>query len=141
MIFQHQNSLGVAGQLVTIQNGLRNWITIWERYFDAWSTSYPHGAVQDTTLSPETMWRRMGFIRFAPEYWLLGSLLTDRISASSQQQPAQSTYPSPGSHGDAGESQRAAQVKSIEPILDKYDQTSMRQVNDLIIDFQRFHVE
>jgi hypothetical protein len=140
MIFQHQNSLGVVGQLVPIRNGLRNWIAVWEQYFDSWSLSYP----QDASLPLETMWKRMGFIRFAPEYWLLGVLLTNRISGATTQSQDQSQ-----DVGDAGRSSlprsaaagSSAQIKSVEPILEKYDQTSMRQVNDLITDFQRFHVE
>jgi hypothetical protein len=140
MIFQHQNSLGVAGQLVPIRNGLRNWIAVWEQYFDSWSASYP----QDSSLPLETMWKRMGFIRFAPEYWLLGVLLTNRISGATNQaqdksqdvdDAGRSSLPPPAATGSS------AQIKSVGPILEKYDQTSMRQVNDLITDFQRFHVE
>lgn len=145
MIFQHQNSFGVAGQLVPIQNGLRNWIAIWERYFYLWSTSYPYGGGQDAQLSLETMWKRVGFVRFSPEYWLLGTLLTDRIVASTAALPQ---GPCSNEADDAralAEGRIAAsgriQARSVEPILDKYDQTSMRQVNDLITNFQKFHVD
>ncbi|KAK0631445.1 hypothetical protein B0T14DRAFT_559239 [Immersiella caudata] len=140
MIFQHQNSLGVAGQLVPIRSGLRNWIAVWEQYFDSWSASYP----QDASLPLETMWKRMGFIRFAPEYWLLGVLLTNRISGATNQSQdkahdvddaSRSSLPVPVAAGSS------AQINSVDPILEKYDQTSMRQVNDLIADFRKFHVE
>jgi len=145
MIFQHQNSFGVAGQLVPIQNGLRNWIAIWERYFDLWSTSYPYGGEQDAQLSLETMWKRVGFVRFSPEYWLLGTLLTDRIVANATALP-QGLYSDEADEARARAEGRTAasgriQARSVDPILDKYDQTSMRQVNDLITNFQRFHVD
>ncbi|KAK1752718.1 hypothetical protein QBC47DRAFT_62099 [Echria macrotheca] len=141
IIFQHQNSFGVAGQLEPIRNGLRNWISIWERYFDDWSNSYPNDGAQ--AYPPlETMWKRVGFIRFSPEYWLLGTLLTDRIAeAASQEQPGGLGVTSRGPFQESTSNTGRAHARSVEPILDKYDQTSMRQVNDLITDFQRFRVE
>lgn len=136
MIFQQQNFLGVEGQVVHIRNGLRNWIAIWDLYFDAWLSS-PQGAFSETCLSPESMWKRVGFVRFSPEYWLLGTLLIDRISATIEQ--SQHDSADRGSHDAASDPGGRSRGKSIEPILDKYDQTSMRQVNDLIADFQRLH--
>ncbi|KAK3329158.1 hypothetical protein B0H66DRAFT_14919 [Apodospora peruviana] len=142
MIFQHQNLFGVEGQLVPIRNGLRNWIAIWEMYYDTWSSSPPHGMVREDSLAPETMWKRGGFIRYSPEYWLLGSLLTDRISsATSKAQQSHNKGKSP--QNSQGQSSLSSLTKSItvDPILDKYDQTSMRQVNDLITEFQKFQVD
>ncbi|KAK1829514.1 hypothetical protein QBC39DRAFT_262799 [Podospora conica] len=137
MIFQQQNFLGVAGQLDHIRTGLQNWIAIWDRYFDDWLSS-PQGAYSETCLSPDTMWKRVGFVRFSPEYWLLGILLLDRISATAEH--ARQKASGRGMLENRMDCGGGARGKSIEPILDKYDQTSMRQVNDLITDFQRFHV-
>lgn len=137
MIFQQQNFLGVAGQLDHIRTGLQNWITIWDRYFDDWLSS-PGGAYSETCLSPDTMWKRVGFVRFSPEYWLLGTLLIDRISATAEQ--ARQKASGRGMLQSTMDSGGRTRGKSLEPILDKYDQTSMRQVNDLIADFQRFQV-
>ncbi|KXX81034.1 Zinc finger protein klf1 [Madurella mycetomatis] len=142
MIFQHQNLFGVEGQLVPIRNGLRNWIGIWERYAELPPSASPHGILQDNdTLAPELMWKRVGFVRFSSEYWLLGSLLIDRISSTTITSPHHSSQDSsfPGAFPDS--SNARGKARSVEPILDKYDQTSMRQVNDLITDFQKFHVE
>src|SRR3954447_9708260 len=82
MIFQHQNLFAVEGQLVPIRNGLRNWIGIWEKYAEVLSPLSPHGLLQEDCTVPGLMWKRIGFIRFSAEYWLLGSLLTDRLSAT-----------------------------------------------------------
>ena len=140
MIFQHQNLFAVEGQLVPIRNGLRNWIGIWERYAAFPTSLSPHGGLQEECPAPELMWKRIGFVRFSSEYWLLGSLLTDRLSATtaaSQDQPSANGSPlgllqsSSAAHG---------KTRSAEPILEKYDQTSMRQVNDLISDFQKFNI-
>ncbi|KAL2256901.1 hypothetical protein VTK26DRAFT_956 [Humicola hyalothermophila] len=139
IIFQHQNLFAVEGQIVPIRNGLRNWIGIWERYAQVPSSCSPHGILQHDQLVPETMWKRVGFVRFSPEYWLLGSLLTDRISSttstSQDQQASSGSFP-----GAASQTPPSNKPRSVEPILGKYDQTSMRQVNDLITDFQKFHV-
>jgi hypothetical protein len=105
------------------------------------SSFSPHGILQEDCLAPEMMWKRVGFVRFSPEFWLLGNLLTERISATTTT-PQDQHF----GRGDSvlGPSQsspsRHSKPKSAEPILEKYDQTSMRQVNDLITDFQKFHV-
>lgn len=142
IIFQHQNLFGVIGQLVPIRNGLRNWIAIWEMYFDTWSASPPHGMVQEDALTPDTMWKRVGFVRHTPEYWLLGSLLTDRIasetSGAGEEKNPQSILDHPSNSASVG---TVAESITRNPILDKYDQTSMRQVNDLISGFQRVQME
>jgi len=96
--------------------------------------------VQDDCLAPETMWKRIGFIRYAPEYWLLGSLLTDRISGV----PNRDGHGSPPQSDDRDTtptSQQSNKPHIVEPILDKYDQTSMRQVNDLITGFQKIQID
>ncbi|KAK4135923.1 hypothetical protein BT67DRAFT_448813 [Trichocladium antarcticum] len=142
IIFQHQNLFAVDGQLVPIRNGLRNWIAIWTRYSQLPPSCSPHGVLQEDCVSPETMWKRVGFVRFSPEYWLLGSLLTDRISSTTVGAHAQHSVPggfAPGSFPPSSGGQ--GKPKSAEPILEKYDQTSMRQVNDLITDFQKFHLD
>lgn len=143
MIFQHQNLFAVEGQLVPIRNGLRNWIGIWERYANLPPSCSPHGLLHDDHLTPETMWKRVGFVRFSPEYWLLGSLLTDRLSAATTTASAQGAGSGDGTAmaGTQTPSADPGKPKSVEPILEKYDQTSMRQVNDLITDFQKLHVD
>ena len=140
MIFQHQNLFAVEGQLVLIRNGLRNWIAIWEKYAEVPSSLSPHGVPQEECLVPGLMWKRIGFFRFSPEYWLLGSLLTDRLSANTVTSPDLSSA-NGGSLGFLHTSATArGKARSAEPILEKYDQTSMRQVNDLITGFQKFNI-
>lgn len=131
MIFQHQSLFGVEGQLVPIRNALRNWKTAWDIYLDHLSSGPPHVLAGNDHVAPEKMWKRVGFVRYCIEYWLLACLLTDRISAANHERD------------QARSSNRAEtpQPKSAEPILDEYDQTSMRQVNDLIAGFQKFQVE
>ncbi|KAK4209438.1 hypothetical protein QBC37DRAFT_54248 [Rhypophila decipiens] len=142
IIFQHQNLFGVEGQLVPIRNGLRNWIAMWELYFDTWSFLPPHGMVQEDALTPDTMWKRVGFVRHTPEYWLLGSLLTDRIASNTSGAQEERGSQNDLDHGSSSASSgKVAKTITRTPILDKYDQTSMRQVNELITDFQRVQME
>ena len=140
MIFQHQNLFAVEGQLVPIRNGLRNWIGMWEKYAAVPSAISPHGLLQGDCPVPALMWKRIGFFRSSPEYWLLGSLLTDRLSAtavtSTDVSSANGSLPDPFSTS----ANARGKARSAEPILEKYDQTSMRQVNDLINGFQKFNI-
>ncbi|KAJ2893600.1 hypothetical protein MKZ38_008423 [Zalerion maritima] len=135
MIFQHQNLFGVESQLVLIRNGLRNWKAIWEVHA-ASATAPPHGivAVEGKNLPPDQLWKRVGFVRYSFEYWLLGNLITDKIAA------ARDASPSRFNPGHGSEAPRSPRARSLDPILDKYDQTSMRQVNDLIAAFRQFQI-
>ncbi|KAK4039005.1 hypothetical protein C8A01DRAFT_16967 [Parachaetomium inaequale] len=140
MIFQHQNLFAVEGQLVPIRNGLRNWIGIWEKYAEVPSSLSPHGVLQEECPVPGLMWKRIGFVRFSPEYWLLGSLLTDRLSATTVTSPDLSAANGSSLGFLQTSSNARGKARSAEPILEKYDQTSMRQVNDLITGFQKFNI-
>lgn len=84
--------------------------------------------VDRQNVATESLWRRVGFMRHSPEYWLLGKLLVDRLSTSTDSLRApESTVPD-------------ASGSAHEPILTRYDQTSMLQVNDLITGFQNVHI-
>ncbi|CAK7234542.1 hypothetical protein SEUCBS140593_008978 [Sporothrix eucalyptigena] len=129
LIFQKQNSFGGEDQLHAIRTGLANWKTVWEIYKREFSTGPPHTMVpvplpnHDDTTAPDDMWRRTGFMRHSPEYWLLAHLVIDRLSA---QQPKHLHM---GMHHTG---MHVADNTARDPILAKYDETSMRQVNDLI---------
>lgn len=72
------------------------------------------------------MWKRVGFCRYCPEYWLLAKFMVDRLATLDTSQAEDELEPL-----DDG---------PLDSILDKYDQTSMRQVNDLITGFQNFQI-
>lgn len=82
-------------------------------------------------MQPQLMWKRLGFCRFCPEYWLLASLMTDWLDAANTSMEEDVEAPDELEKLDDGR---------VDPILDKYDQTSMRQVNDLIAGFQRVQI-
>lgn len=71
------------------------------------------------------MWKRIGFPRYCHEYWLLANLMADRLVVLGSLQ---------------GTDLAALGEGPLDPILNKYDQTSMRQVNDLITGFQTFQI-
>ncbi|KAL9564863.1 hypothetical protein ACKAV7_011315 [Fusarium commune] len=124
LIFQHQNSFGGHDQLQAVRNALDNWKSAWETYSDEFSFSPPHVMVDRHNVATENLWRRVGFMRHSPEYWLLGKLLVDRLSTPSD------------SYGSPESTVADASGSAHEPILTRYDQTSMLQVNDLITGFQ-----
>ena len=70
------------------------------------------------------MWKRVGFSRFGIEYWYLAKMVTARI-ASSQAPPVDSR------------SDSTPETVVKDGILEKYDETSMQQVNELISEFQK----
>lgn len=78
-------------------------------------------------MCPDNMWRRIGFMRYTSEYWLLAKLIVDRIIEKARQKEIAST----------ASSSREYDEEPAPTILDKYDETSMLQVNALIADFQK----
>ncbi|OQV09477.1 Fungal Zn2-Cys6 binuclear cluster domain-containing protein [Cladophialophora immunda] len=129
LVFQYRNSFGAEGQLTFIQSALNNWRHIWKIYADEFSHSAPHAMVTYDRMTIETMWKRVGFVRHAPEFWLLTSVVVGRINSQSQMHK-------PRHGGEPGTTMLSASA-APEPILQSYDQTSMRQVNELIAEFKK----
>ncbi|KIH93307.1 hypothetical protein SPBR_04090 [Sporothrix brasiliensis 5110] len=194
LLFQKQNSFGGEDQLHAIRTGLANWKAVWELYKHEFASGPPHTMVpmppakagkkarhadhddddsndndddDDDTTAPEDMWRRTGFMRHSPEYWLLAHMVINQLSSSSSSSsssvPASSTLSTRKPTGlskqssarmptlmptymnartdmaDESESLHAHPAvdnTAADPILTKYDETSMRQVNDLISQFR-----
>lgn len=128
LLFLQQNSF-VTEDCRIVRLALSNWHLVWETYTDQLSTSPPHAMVLPKDFIPgENMWKRVGFMRFAPEFWLLTNVVVDRIIAANRLPPSFDQAVADGS------------TESTDPILRKYDQTSMRQVNDLITEFQKVQI-
>lgn len=120
------NSFGDDGNLGAIHNALLNWQNVWELYLQQHSSSPPHVMVEcnSPTLLPQDMWKRVGFMRHAYEFWLLANLITERMTRKS----------TPDFVLDFDSAEFGA---TVEPVLNKFDQNNMRQVNELIASFQQ----
>ncbi|OQE18909.1 hypothetical protein PENFLA_c020G01697 [Penicillium flavigenum] len=126
-IFQFRSAVGTFQLRAPIQNALSNWRDIWHLFSSTFPQGImPHMTIEDPHIQPEELWRRMGFCRYAPEYWLLAHLLADRLAVLGTSKTENELEPL-----DEG---------PLDPILNRYDQTSMRQVNDLIMGFQTFQI-
>ena len=94
-----------------IEHGLKNWKDAWNNQRIAEVAS---GTDEEGDSFPG-MWKRVGFIKNAYEYWLLCCILVERSPL-----------------GESGE---------IKPVLGRYDETDMSQVNDLIAQFGDMVIE
>lgn len=137
LVFQQQNSFGGGGDghLASIRNGLSNWKSIWEIYSSKLSSVPPHAMLsKDTPLTPENSWRRIGFMRHAAEYWLLASAIMGRLTRADPWP----RYASSWARRQAGLS--LSKTATPDWIPKQYDQTSMRQVNELITEFKKVQI-
>ena len=82
MLFYHQNGFNTVDQLQPIRQALDNWKVVWSRYLQDHKLIQLHDPLNSKILTTENMWRRVGFRRFASEYWLLASLILDRMCLS-----------------------------------------------------------
>ncbi|GAD95994.1 hypothetical protein PVAR5_4643 [Paecilomyces variotii No. 5] len=134
LVFQHRNSFDGCQLPSAIHNSLRNWKDAWDVFSSAYSSSpSAHVTVDSTDLRPDIMWKRLGFSRFCPEYWSLASLIVDQLILRDTSEERSDQYAQ-------GQGSNPLDNLVSEKILDKYDQTSMRQVNDLIGEFQKFQI-
>ncbi|KAF7122870.1 hypothetical protein CNMCM5793_000980 [Aspergillus hiratsukae] len=80
LIFHLQNSLVFESTLVPVKTGLKNWHRIW-------NARQPED--KDVPDEPQTIWKKIGFARYAPELWHLARIIVARIiaSASDEQSP------------------------------------------------------
>jgi hypothetical protein len=135
LVFHYQSTFGCHGSLDSIKTVLDSWSSVWQAYVENFSADQRHSPVppgfQD--LEPEEMWKRVGFMRHAEEYWLLAKLMVDNLSHS--EETLVGTNQSTSEHGRM--SIGAPEGRSVDPLLNEYDETSMEQVNALIADFQK----
>lgn len=85
--------------------------------------------MDESNLNADNMWQRVGFCRHAGDFWLLASVKVDRLSVAEAEQ-----------HRATRGELVPDDSEQSDPILPQYDQTSMRQVNELISEFQRVHL-
>lgn len=110
LMFQLHNSLVFESTLAPIQTGLENWRQIW-------SVRIP----EDTDIPdvPENLWKRVGFLRHASEFWQLARLLLGKIITNNQD--------------DTTDFEGTEQ-------LSRYDHTDMGEVNELIMEYRRMNL-
>ena len=90
-------------------------------------------------LACKDMWKRIGFIRHASEYWLLASLMLEKISAAATK-PKSPEFVSRTLTDHARIDDDTGGTEGFEPVLGRDDETSMRQVNELLADFQKVQI-
>lgn len=130
-IFQYRNSWGTVQLLPPIQNALRNWKDVWQ-LSNTFPTVSSLGTADGSDLPLERMWERYGLCKYCPEYWLLANLMITHLNDICSQS---------GTQENAGQGHSGCLDDGpVDSILNKYDQTSMRQVNDLISAFQNYQI-
>ncbi|KAJ5764934.1 hypothetical protein N7520_004493 [Penicillium odoratum] len=102
-----ENSLASPTAFVNIERGMKNWKNAWDKMHVL--SNLDDDDVDDP---PDEAWRRDGFMKCAWEYWLLCNVLLESIRS------------------DSGDNSGVAKRT-----LDKYDQTDMEQVRQLITQF------
>ncbi|KAK5057769.1 hypothetical protein LTR84_011770 [Exophiala bonariae] len=135
LVFHHQSTFSCHGSLESVKTVLRNWSSVWQAYIQHISIDQRHSPIplDSQDLEIEEMWKRVGFMRHAEEYWLLAKLMVDNLTRNAQA----TVHPSQGVSGLEIPTVSIVKARSANPLLNEYDETSMEQVNALIADFQR----
>jgi hypothetical protein len=94
-----------------VQTGLENWRRIW-------NVRVPEDRYMPE--HPQTIWKKIGFLRYAPEFWHLARIIVARIQSESLDE------------------QKLAPRSPVE--LFRYDHTDMLDVNGLIMEYRRLNL-
>jgi hypothetical protein len=129
LVFQYQSFFSAGHLLLRTRNALRNFKNIWHLHENTVTGRLPHTTIDENNPNTAKMWQRVGFCRHAGDFWLLASVKVDRLSAAETEQ-----------HHTIRGNTAFEDSEQSDQILSKYDQTSMRQVNELILEFQRVHL-
>ena len=138
LIFHFQSSFSCQGSLEPIRQAQKTWGRVWDIYMDRFSHDSRHSPVTSSMqdLAPDDMWKRIGFTRYASEYWLLGKFMVERLSDGNEGNVE--TVEDAAGRVQTGAS--SSDTYSAGQLLSQYDQTSMEQVNVLITDFQKVSI-
>ncbi|KAE8368572.1 hypothetical protein BDV27DRAFT_40370 [Aspergillus caelatus] len=102
LIFSLQNSLIFESTFTPVQTGLENWGRIWNKRIpeDRYTPDNPH-----------TIWKKIGFVRYAAEFWHLARIIVARVQSGS--------------------------LPRTQKESSRYDHTDMVDVNGLIMEYRR----
>jgi hypothetical protein len=109
-MFHLHNSLVFESTLAPVQTGLENWRRIWNERIPE------DVGIPDT---PENLWKQVGFLRQASEFWHLARIIAGKIMSANQD-----------------DSDEAEENKE----LSRYDHTDMGDVNGLIMEYRRMNL-
>ncbi|KAJ6070251.1 hypothetical protein N7467_011570 [Penicillium canescens] len=110
LMFHLQNSLIFETTLAPVQTGLENWRRIWDKRI-------PEDI--DIPETPETIWKLVGFLRHASEFWHLARIKSAKIISAADDDQTENE--------DTHEASR-------------YDHTDMGDVNGLIMEYRRMNL-
>ncbi|OQE30973.1 hypothetical protein PENFLA_c002G00743 [Penicillium flavigenum] len=110
LMFHLQNSLIFETTLAPVQTGLENWRRIWDKRIPEDS---------NTPETPETIWKLIGFLRHASEFWHLARIKSAKIISVADDDQTEDE--------DTHEASR-------------FDHTDMGDVNGLIMEYRRMNL-
>jgi hypothetical protein len=86
----------------------------------------PNKIAQRLIPAESDMWKREGIMKHAQEYWLLARIMLERKASSQQEREV----------GDGRSNFNSELHDDVLPEQEKYDETSMSQLNALLTSFQ-----
>lgn len=133
LLFNLDPGFSSGAEFESLRNAIDNWRVVWDLQSergssDCFGTHDPW--IPQFMATPEAPWKRIGFFRNAPEYWLLARVMLERVEAARQRIEANEVFFGSGDARDSG----------IPPTLAKFDETSMAQLRNFITSFQELSI-
>ena len=133
LLFHIEPGFSTGPQLVVLRNAILNWRTIWDsRFADGFVDACGIiKAKQEAPQATEQSWKRIGFMRNAPEYWRLAQLILERLESTEHSLEAAEELCGLGS----------GRWSTPLSVLPKFDETDMGQLHEFIATFQELKMD
>ncbi|KAL5337115.1 hypothetical protein BJX70DRAFT_389454 [Aspergillus crustosus] len=122
LTFHLQNSIIFESTLLPVKTGLSNWRRIWNQR-EAEDHNVPDGL--------ETLWKKVGFISYSPEFWHLARIIVDKIRDDNADDEGG------GGGGEDEDEDSLSTLPDKAKTKTRYDHTDMMDVNGLIMEYRR----
>lgn len=125
MAFHFRPALGPVAEIVPLQHAISHWGEIWAaRPPPGKRSAFGTSSMEPVSFtSQREMWKRLGFMKHAHEFWMLSHIIVERLVASQRRFVHA---------GDISEDARQ-QGQICGEIPDQYDQGDMNQLRTLIL--------
>lgn len=125
MAFHFRPALGHIADIVPLQHAISNWGEIWAaRPPPGKRSAFGTSSTESVSfISQREMWKRLGFMKHAHEFWMLSQIIVERLVASQRHVV----------HAGAISEDARQQGQVSGEILDQYDQGDMNQLRTLIL--------
>ncbi len=133
MAFHFRPTLGQTAELIPLQNAISHWGEIWTARPPPGNRTAFGTPSSETVSFPQQheMWKRLGFMKHAHEFWMLSRIMVERFALSPG--PVVLASYNGGALASPESDHKKGRRDSTLEVLDRYDQNDMDHLRITIL--------